>query len=235
MPQVRTPASSYTLYYPHSTPVEERCWKEDYLQVFSVDPARKNYALRIERRYRNGKISPIVFEKVSLDTTPGEYCDMYSSLSRFLDRHLSDISGCHYLIVERQLPQNYLATRIAQHTLSYLEIHCRDSPLLPTIVELDPKVKGQMLGYKRGDDLKAWSVERARSLLEMRLDSHSLSVLDYYRKKQDDLADTVCQIEALFKLWNLPLTSQRRQEIIILRKEGNGQTEDRQTGRSPIQ
>ncbi|CAH6420830.1 Hypothetical protein HVR_LOCUS1301 [uncultured virus] len=203
----------YTVYYPHNIPVTERRWIQPYYQVISIDPARKNYAFRIERRYHNGWITPVVFDKVAVEAfeQTGNVLinNTYQMLTAFLNKYEQYYNDCHFVIIERQLPQNYKATRIAQHSISYFSIKLQDRPLLPSIIEIDPKLKGKVLGAPKGindKQLKTWAVEKARYLLTMRLDDFSLKVLDHFRNKQDDLSDTVCQIEALFICWGLLAT-----------------------------
>lgn len=200
----------YTVYYPHEIPSSERKWIQPYYQVVSIDPATKNYALRIERRYHNGWITPIVFDKVSIGSTIQEgdttICNTYQVLTAFLSKYEQFYDDCHFIIIERQLPQNYKATRIAQHSISYFSLRLHNRPLLPSIVEVDPKLKGKALGAPKGindKQLKSWAVEKARELLTIRRDEFSLQILDYFRNKQDDLSDTVCQIEAVFICWGL--------------------------------
>jgi hypothetical protein len=203
----------YTVYYPHSKPISERAWTQDYLQVVSIDPARKNYAMRIERRYKDGRIVPVVFDKVAIEkfTQDGDALVNYTyeELTNFFRQYEKFYDDCHYIIIERQLPQNYKTTRIAQHSISYFSLFLHDKPLLPSIVEVDPKLKGKMLLAPKGitdKQLKTWAVEKCRELLNLRQDTFSLSVLDKFRNKQDDLSDTVCQVEALFMVWGLPLS-----------------------------
>lgn len=203
----------YTVYYPHTIPSTERKWTQPYYQVVSIDPARKNYALRIERRYHNGWITPVVFDKVSIESIQQEgdtvICNTYQVLTEFLSRYEQFYDECHFIIIERQLPQNYKATRIAQHSISYFSLRLNNKPLLPSIVEVDPKLKGKVLGAPKGindKQLKTWAVEKARELLTMRKDEFSLQVLDHFRNKQDDLSDTVCQIEAVFICWGFAPT-----------------------------
>lgn len=205
----------YTVYYPHSIDVSKRVWNQPYYQVVSIDPARKNYAIRIERRYNNGYIQPIVFDKVSIECFVEEkgvlINNTYQELTNFLNKYKEFYNECHYIIIERQLPQNYKACRIAQHTISYFSIILSDKPLLPSIVEVDPKLKTKMLEAPKGltdRQIKLWATETGTQLLVMRNDNFSLEVLKYFRTKQDDLCDTICMIEGLFKLWGLPLTKE---------------------------
>ncbi len=204
----------YTVYYPHTISSTERKWTQGYHQVVSIDPARKNYALRIERRYDNGWITPLVFDKTSIESFVEEgtttVCNTYQVLTEFLSKYKQFYDDCHFIIIERQLPQNYKATRIAQHSISYFSIYLNNKPLLPSIVEVDPKLKGKILGAPKNitdKQLKTWAIEKARELLAMRQDTFSLEVLDHFRNKQDDLSDTVCQIEAVFICWGFSPTN----------------------------
>ena len=200
----------YTLFFPHTISHTERNWNQQYYQVISIDPARKNYALRIERRYHNGQIIPIVFDKVCIKSVINEggvtIENTYQMLTYFLDKYEKFYYDCHFLIVERQLPQNYKVALVAQHTISYFSIKLHNSTLLPCLVEIDPKLKGKYLGAPKGineKQLKTWAVEKGREILVARNDLFSLSVLDYFKNKQDDLCDVVLQTEALFICWGL--------------------------------
>ena len=54
VPKTQQPSKSmYTLYYPHTTKIENRKWTQPYVQFISIDPAIKNLAIRVERRYTN--------------------------------------------------------------------------------------------------------------------------------------------------------------------------------------
>lgn len=215
----------YTSYYPHTIDVKKRVWTQNYHQVVSIDPARVNYAIRIEKRYDNGIIKPVVFDKTAIeefynDDNGSLVCKTYENLTHFLDKYKDYYMDCHFIIIERQLPQNYKATRIAQHTITYFSLRLCDTPLLPTIIEIDPKLKGRILGAPKGCNdrqLKNWAVEKARELLTKRNDDFSLGVLNHFKNKQDDLSDTVCQIEALFILWGYaPTTEQNNKKMISI-------------------
>lgn len=215
IPKTQAPQTTpYCVLYSHTIPHTERKWHEqDYYQVVSIDPAQKNFAMRIERRYHNGKIIPIMFDKVAVfdiklegDTTVN---NTYQQLTYFLEKYNQFYDDCHFIIIERQLPQNYQAVRISQHAISYFSIKLHNKPLLPSIIEVNPQLKGKMLGAPKGinpKQLKTWAVEKGRELLTLRNDTFSLEVLYCFKNKQDDLCDTVCQIEALMICWGFPLT-----------------------------
>jgi len=195
----------YSLHYPHSLPKENRNWNQDYRQIVSIDPGKKNYAFRIERRYDDGRIIPIVFDKTAIETISivddTAVVDTYKVLTEFLDKYKQFYDNCHYVIIEKQLAVNYKAVRISQHTISYFTFRLFNKPLLPPIIEVDSKLKGKMLEAPKGmgdGQLKVWAVTRAREMFEARNDQFSLGVLDHFKSKQDDLSDTACQIEAFF-------------------------------------
>lgn len=200
----------YTVYYPHKTPVEQRRWTDPWYQFLSIDPARKALALRIERRHFTGWIQVLAFSLTDVIQKDTDMTMAFSRVTEFLMQFMSLILMCHFVIVERQLPLNYKSTRIMQHILSFCMIHLANAPLLPSIIEIDSKLKGKMLGVPKGchdKELKKWSIMRARQLLIMRQDAWSIEVMNYYFTKQDDLADTVCQVEAICKTWGLkPIT-----------------------------
>ena len=195
--QEKTP---FVYYYPHSIPKEKRNWNQGFIQIVSIDPGKVNYAFRIERRYDSGEIIPIVFDKKKIEsfTTNEEitFVNTFKNLTEFLDQYKQFYYESHYVIIEKQMPFNYQAVRISQHTISYFLSVLKDKPLLPPIIEVDSKLKGKMLGYQKGEDLKAWAVKTAREMFTKRNDDFSLGVLDYFKTKQDDLSDTACQIEA---------------------------------------
>lgn len=199
----------YTAYYPHTINSSERNWNNNYYQVVSIDPATKNYAIRIERRYNSGWILPLAFERFSVaDVEDNEICHLYDNLTYQLDKYITFYNDCHFIIIEKQLPQNFKASHIARHTISYFSLRLHNTPLLPTIIEVDSKLKGNALGAPpklNSKQLKNWSVEKALSLLTIRQDYRSIEIINK-NKKKDDLADTICQVDALFACWNFGIT-----------------------------
>jgi len=215
IPKSQEPDKSlHTIYYPHSIPHTKRNWNQDYYQILSIDPGKiKNFSYRIERRYHNGKIVPIVFDKNDFEsiTQEGETTinNSYQVLTEFLNKYSKFYDDCHFFIIEKQLPINYQAVRVSQHVISYFSIILYNKSLLPAIIEVDSRLKGKYLGAPKGigdKQLKTWSIEKGRYLLTLRNDTFSLQVLDHFKNKQDDLCDTVCQIEALMVYWGMPLT-----------------------------
>ena len=212
---------SFTYYYPHSIPIQSRNWNGEFLQFVSIDPGKKNYSFRIERRYHSGKFVPLAFHRLAIADI-AEYEDStvnntYQRLTEFLNQHIEHYSQTHYVLIERQLPQNYVATRIAQHTISYFSILLHNQPLLPHIIEVSPKLKGKVLGAPKGisdSQLKKWATEKADEILKMRNDTESLQIIKKASKK-DDLSDTVCQLEAFCISFGYPKTTPPPTPIIL--------------------
>ncbi len=221
----------YTTYWPHSKPVNEcgiNWMANEYILCLSIDPGTVNYAIRIEKRWtpnskQPGKIEVVVFQKYRFDSTPsmkeGNMVILYRDIIDKLEGYRDLLCELHLAVVERQMAVNYKATRIAQHTISYLHIILRDAPNKPYIIEISPKMKGDMLGVPKKltpKELKIWTVQKIRELLIIRRDTDSINVMNYHSEKADDLADTVAQLEALFIYWKMePITREIKTQITI--------------------
>jgi hypothetical protein len=224
--QKRTPKSQlpyksvYVSHNPHTVPLTERQWP-NRIRIISVDPGWTYYAIRVEERNRSviGPIKTLLFDKIGLkkgeqELTEDLMCPMYTYISKYLDQHLELFKTCHMVIIEKQLPVNYRAVRMSQHTLTYFMEHMKNiTPSLPVFYEITPKLKGRELSSppnlnERG--IKLWAIEKAKELLSDRGDKYGLEIMNRKvngrKEKKDDLADTVCQIEALFSYFRWPLT-----------------------------
>jgi len=194
----------YTVFNPHTKDTSTRDWtNESILYVVSIDPGRKNFAIRVETRhiYKKIPIIPRLFAKIDFqdaqDKDPIEW-KLFGKLTAFLDQHRELFKKSHIVVVEKQLPENYKAVRVSQHVLTYFMCLLQDLPQLPLIMEVDSKLKGKMLGCPKYCDVKQWSIEKAHEILTLRQDTFSLRSLAENTKKADDLSDTITQIEALF-------------------------------------
>jgi len=201
-------------------PLSNRKWPER-IRVISVDPGVTHYAIRVEERSTKsvGSIDTLLFDKIGLkkgeqELTTDLVSPLYTFVLDFLDRHKELFRTCHMVIIEKQLPVNYRAVRMSQHTLSYFMILLKNKePELPMFFEVAPTLKGRELGVppnlnERG--LKLWAIDKARELLTNRNDKVGLAVLNRKvngrKEKKDDLSDVICQIEALFSYFEWPLT-----------------------------
>lgn len=207
----------YIMHWAHTLPRTDprtHFKPDNFIQIVSIDPGTVNFAIRIERRYFSGKIVPIFYQVWALrkrgkvDTARPN--TIYSTLSGKLDEIKDSIIESHLFIIEKQLAINYQSTRVMQHAISHFIILVKDLPHYPIIYEIAPTLKGQCLGAPprmSKNELKEWAIVKAKELLTIRGDTWSLQVIDKY-KKQDDLGDIVCQIEAfLIFIGEGPLTA----------------------------
>lgn len=200
--QEKTP---YTCYYPHDVAITNRVWNQGYMDWISIDPAvKKNLALRVERRHHNGKIETVVFAKCSFKETVvmnGTPVDMsYTNITKFLEQFKALYMNCHIFITERQMPINYKSNRVAQHVLSYFTTLLRNNSNLPMFYEIQASTKTKWLKSPKDltpSTVKTWGCQKAYELLQWRGDSYAMQVMADNWQKQDDLADTVIQIEAV--------------------------------------
>jgi len=155
--------------------------------VISVDPAAKNFAIFIQQRKPVKKT--LVLEKFPPFST-------FTELTENLERYREIYERCDLLIIERQLPRNYTAVRIAQHVMSYFLIKFQCA-----IVEVDAKLKNRLMagqetkqGLNKQKSIKQQSIHYAKSIC----DPETRAMIEKY-KKQDDLCDAMCQCEAVFR------------------------------------
>jgi hypothetical protein len=199
-------------YYPHSRSRNSNFWKpHPYIQYISIDPAIANYSIYIERRYKNGWI--IGIESITVSLLSKDDKDGVNSINlrliNMLDKLQSHFSTTHVVVIERQMAINYFIQRM------------KDLPNLPVIIELDSKIKYRYLGAPDliKKELKKWTPVYASKLLKLRKDDTILDILSKSKKK-DDLADCICQLEALLIMWGEGMTKKAprtiKRPIIIL-------------------
>ena len=190
--------------------------------IVSIDPGIKNFAVRVERRYRTGYVETVYMNKIDF-TQYGETSErtgttrinpaILTSLTQFLRALLPYVREAQLIVIERQMGINYKSSRIFQHVLTFFL--CSAPECL--IMDVWPKLKGKMLDAPKGckgADLKAWGIAKALQLLEWRNDKVGIEIILHHKgkakTKADDLADTVIQVEALCKYCGWVTTSEVR-------------------------
>lgn len=212
--------SVYVSHNPHTVSLEKRRWPER-IRIISVDPGVTHYAIRVEERNirADGAIITLLHDKVGLkkeeqELDEGFVSKIFTFITNFLDNHKELFLTCHMVIIEKQLPINYRAVRMSQHTLTYFMVLLKNiEPNLAMFYEVAPQLKGKELGVPPNTNekgLKQWAVVKALEILTDRGDTKGLEVLNRKvnkkKEKKDDLSDTVLQIEALFSHFGWPLT-----------------------------
>lgn len=224
-------SDAYTLHYLHTKPETDRQWDGSYYRITSIDPARKNYALRIFDLFANGQVRVLVFYKKSLNqveerheaevlrptkestrkTKPkmisGTQTNIQMEVINFLETYREYYFTCHYIIIERQWFAATEVPYLGHLTHGYFATLLRDAPLLPEFVEINPEMKSTMFGVFGLDknELKRWSIEMALRISRYRNDEISIKLLtkSYLHTKLDDYADTIVQVEAYFRMRNM--------------------------------
>nr|QBK90658.1 MAG: holliday junction resolvase [Pithovirus LCPAC104] len=193
---------------PHKN-FNNRDWSnEEVIRFISIDPGKINFAIRIEVRYRKDKFPPkmeIFIKKNFFNKNDNnDNNELYSRITDFLDTFIPFYEKTHFVLIERQFKKNYTMIRISQHIISYFLFKLKDLPLFPSILEIDSKFKytffNSSSSKKKG--MKYAGVEKALELLKNNKDDDSLSIISNSKKK-DDLADTVIQIEAMCKCFEI--------------------------------
>lgn len=235
VPKSQEPDKSlYTIHHCHNTldPIQWNT-RADYYRTLSIDPGKKNFCFRIEmRNLVTKKIDVEVFEKIDLigsqnsDRVTVDYINR--NIIIILDKYMHLILNCNIVIIERQLSVNYKMVRFSQHIITYLMIRLMDNSLKTVILEIDSKLKTKQLGAPKKlgpKETKTWAIEKAMELLTLRNDNVSINIMNKAQKsKKDDLADTVVQIEAVFKLFGL-LTTDGNKDCSSPTKISYGSTE----------
>jgi len=175
----------------------------DFVKYVSIDPAIKNFVMRIETR-KGTEIEANLFELVKLGSGKKEKIEtILTNLQSYLDSVLHLLSDVRLVVIETQMDKTPMI-KIQYYLLGFF-MNC---PLFfnTIILEISPKLKGKALGCSKGLNkyaLKKWSVEKAKEICERNGDIASLEILKAHKKskknelKDDDLADTVIMLEAV--------------------------------------
>jgi len=185
-------------------------WQQlGYWNVVSIDPGIVNCGIRIERRYlATGAVETLHMDRKQFDSNASH---IYSRFMEWLNSYSEIFKQSHIFIVERQLPDNYQSTRVSQHIITQILLMTvgSGSEIQPLVVEIDPKAKYKQLGAPTNLNkvaLKQWGTAYAKEILKSRSDLETIRYIEGMRgssnqKKQDDLCDTIVQIEAFFAIW----------------------------------
>lgn len=220
VPKTQLPDKNLVItYYPHTKDSSYRKWDQGYYRVVSIDPGIRHFAFRIERRPMchgpsDKYFHPVTEAMIKIDFKPfltnndTGFSSLYNEVNNFLDRYREWYPTIHMVLVEKQMAINYKMVRLSQHVITYFHCILKDSPLLPSIYEVDAKLKTQMLGAPKGltkPEVKKWAIAKADDILTIRNDVVGKDIIKKINKK-DDLSDTIVQLEAYFLYINLPIT-----------------------------
>lgn len=161
----------------------------------------------------NGKV--ILYKNSDLTENCNKKCyfdyTILHNLTNLLDEFSDMWKECSTIIIEQQMSfgkkNNTMALKIAQHCWTYFSIKYPHLKL----VDFPSYHKTQILGAPKNKKVskngkvsfipmnkverKKWAVEKALEILRLRKDGVNSTVL-LLQKKKDDLADTLCQLQA---------------------------------------
>lgn len=188
---------SYYLFNIHTT--ENKVEEREYKQITSFDPAIKNLALRIERRYKDF-VQTGIFELI--DIKGDSFNDSMVNLTLVLNRFFDFINDSDYIFIEKQMGPNHESSKVYSYIIGFLLGRIPNNERQTKLYEISAKLKNKVLNPPKGTkyaQLKKLSIDYSLDLLTDRNDEYALNILKQ-KKKKDDLCDTVCQIEAMVSL-----------------------------------
>lgn len=194
--KLKTVSGQTVVHHPYA-PGVQRPAITDRINVVTIDPGTKN--ISIAAGYKMAGSQPVIVksELHNITTsTQNQYDECFGNLTRWLMGYTAMFRDSHYIIIERQKTENYMAIRVAQHILSFVMMVVLDSPRVPMLIELDNKVKTKMCpkgATKR--EYKRWSTIQFIMHLVMARDGVMLQHLSSH-KKLDDLADVWTQVHS---------------------------------------
>lgn len=162
----------------------------------------------------NGKT--ILFKNNDLTSgcATGSYLDpeTFHNMTDLLDTYKEYWDKCEAFVIEEQMSfgsrRNTMALKLGQHCYSYfafnygrfkqiIEFHAYHKTQVLGAQKIEKKTKKGKVSYKAIDKpaRKKWSVEKATEILIDRNDSTTMETLTT-KKKKDDLADVLCQLQA---------------------------------------
>lgn len=204
---------STVIHHPYRLPPSERRWDGDSLIVVSFDSGTINFCMGVFYKETRKQPVRIVDELIDISEPDGgtptdaivsNIVDQrYGVLHRAIQKHSSYIYHANYIIIEKQLSDNYAAVRVSQHIITQVIgiVTMGDNKKMPMIVEIDPRVKSRVLMAPAvtGKKIKKWS---CLYMIYMCYHSRNVALLEklLMEKKRDDLSDIEVQIEAFMTM-----------------------------------
>lgn len=193
---------SFTVFMKPDKPIDIR----NGIMHMVLDPGTENVAIRISARSFAGMVVTVLFQLFRIaeveEIESYKFNMMCNNLVTFLNKHSDYILACDLITLERQMPINYTTVRMSSFAIAHLIGMFKAKGKTCLIQEVDPKFKNKILGLPSGlkkRDLKAKVVELARELFAQWDDKFGLKVMDEHGSKQDDLGDTACIDEAIWR------------------------------------
>lgn len=199
--------SNFIILKVHSKPDSERNWSGSrWFDILSIDPAVDNIGFRIERRFHNGKVVKLFYEKVDAgieDNADNKNIDIFKLMGRVYELKPL-IEKCHICVFESQFA--YYNVECQWFIIGVIGTIVRDNPLLTIMIAVNSRLKSRMLGcpkdYNR-NAIKKWGIVKAIEFCIRSRDFESISII-LDETKRDDITDALIQIVVALKILCLP-------------------------------
>ena len=146
--------SDFIIVFPHDG-VQD--WKENYIQIVTIDPGKKNLAIVFERRYFGGRIETLSYMLVELDQHMKDVQEsqvmnvkirsdkLYINIITIMYGYRDLFRGCHWILIEKQLTENTDACIVMTTCLTAILNMVADSPTRPYVAMMSPMLKTRIL------------------------------------------------------------------------------------------
>lgn len=185
----------------------------------------KEFSKVIKNICLNGKTIIFKNSDLTIGCDKKKYLDkkIYYNMYDLLDNYKEYWDKCKYFVIEQQMSfgnrRNTMALKLGQHCYSYFvyrygrfgkdifEFPAYHKTQVLGAQKIQKKLKSGKISYKAIDKpaRKKWSIIKATEILENRNELEIMNQLKS-KKKKDDLADVLCQLQAFKFLYFIDKT-----------------------------
>jgi hypothetical protein len=185
----------------------------------------KEFSKVIKNICLNGKTIIFKNSDLTIGCDKKKYLDkqIYYNMYDLLDNYKEYWDKCSYFVIEQQMSfgnrRNTMALKLGQHCYSYFvyrygrfgkdifEFPAYHKTQVLGAQKIQKKLKSGKISYKAIDKpaRKKWSIIKATEILENRNELEIMNQLKS-KKKKDDLADVLCQLQAFKFLYFIDKT-----------------------------
>lgn len=160
----------------------------------SIDPGVKSMGIRIETRHEEHTVCHF-FDRITLDES-----SLYNSILDIL-LSLPLTLTWDLVVIEKQMSVNGKTIRVESVIIGILLMYSRHVESSMCIVGVNPRIKSRVFKSLGEKNNKRASITRSIQLLVEYSDEESAEYIEQQSKMEyrADLADTVCQLEAVLE------------------------------------
>jgi hypothetical protein len=167
----------------------------DTMRACSIDVGKVNLGVYVEEFTELDSGKALYLKRVDLTEKKSERVtvDFLKRLFAYLGTIKELLSGCDYLIVEKQLRANPEAQFVDHALQSYFILQCPTSKVISFSSKNKTRLfdESKMTKYQR----KKWATVKALEMMEARNETEIVAYIKSLKKK-DDVSDAICQLDA---------------------------------------